>query len=377
MDARKTVVIVTPGAQTGTGGIAKIVDHTVRCWPADSQFKLKVVDTYGTSGPVRGAVQMPFYFIGAMATVLYALLFGNVQILHLNMTERLSVWRKLTFATIGTIFGVPVIMHMHGADFSEYFEQLPKWRQGIVRRIMRSCSTVLVLGTYWKEFVAMRLAIPPNKIRVLYNAVPMAADQASKPAARCRLLFLGIVGERKGVDTLLSALAHPLMAAADWEAVIGGNGEVHRFEALAAKLGLTDRVKFTGLLDTAAVKDQFSEADIFVLPSRNEGLPVALIEAMSYGCAIVSTPVGSIGDAIISEESGLLVDAGDSEGLAQALFRLVDNSELRLQLGARAKNKFTASFTLPHYISELNSVYENATHQPVARRGVGLQRPIA
>ena len=376
MDSRKTVLILTPGARTRAGGIAKIVDHTVRNWPADSKFNLRVVDTYGTGGPVRGAIQMPFYFAGAMLSVLAALLSGNVDILHVNMTERLSVWRKLSFALLGIIFGVPVVMHMHGADFTEYFEQLPKWRQKIVRRIMHSCSITLVLGAYWKQLVAISLAIPINRIRILYNAVPLAAEPGRKSGAKCRLLFLGIVGERKGVDTLLSALAHPLMATADWEAIIGGNGEVSRFKALATELGLAGRVKFTGLLDAASVAEEFRQADVFVLPSRNEGLPVALIEAMSHGCAIVSTPVGSIADAIISEQTGLLVDIGDSDALAKALFRLVESRELRVQLGAAARTKFAASFTLPNYISELHAVYENVSLQPVATRGVRYQRPI-
>jgi glycosyltransferase involved in cell wall biosynthesis len=130
------------------------------------------------------------------------------------------------------------------------------------------------------------------------------------------------------------------------------------------------------LLDAASVAEEFRQADVFVLPSRNEGLPVALIEAMSHGCAIVSTPVGSIADAIISEQTGLLVDIGDSDALAKALFRLVESRELRVRLGAAARTKFAASFTLPNYISELHAVYENVSLQPVATRGVRYQRPI-
>jgi glycosyltransferase involved in cell wall biosynthesis len=369
MDARKTVLLLTPGAQAAPGGIARIVDYTVRGWPSDSPFRLRVVDTYGPGS----IIMMPLHFFLAITTLLYALLFDNVHLLHVNMSERLSVTRKLLMARIGVAFGVPVVIHMHGASFADYFERLPNWRRNAIRRTMRSCSTVIVLGSYWRDFAVARLRIPHHKVRILYNAVPLTQLAEKNPALKCRLVFLGVVGQRKGVDTLLSALSHPLLADGEWDAVIGGNGEVARFKAFAAKLGIAHRVKFTGLLDEEGVKDQLSQADIFVLPSRNEGLPVAILEAMSYGCAIVTTPVGSIKDAIIQEKTGLLVDADDHVALAGALSRLVENSTLRRTLGAAARAKFQASFGLPYYVSELESVYQNATVRTDPSAGVRYQ----
>ena len=136
------------------------------------------------------------------------------------------------------------------------------------------------------------------------------------------------------------------MRELDWEAVIAGNGTVETARERAAALGLADRVEIPGWVDAATVSSLLATADIFVLPSHNEGLPVAILEAMGAGLPVVATPVGAIPELVIANENGILVPPGSASALAGALAALIRNPELRIRLGNSARHRVERHFRL-------------------------------
>jgi glycosyltransferase involved in cell wall biosynthesis len=201
---------------------------------------------------------------------------------------------------------------------------------------------------------------------VIHNAVPLPALPAPRAGSvRRRIVALGLLGPRKGTPELLDALGTPAMRELDWEAIIGGNGEVEASRARAAALGLADRVQIPGWVDPATVSALLAGADIFVLPSHHEGLPVAILEAMASGLPVVTTPVGAIPEIVVAHETGLLVPPGAVEALAAALADLVKNPELRARLGKNARALVERDFRIEVIAERFLSIYrERAKRAP-------------
>lgn len=362
---RRSVLVLSPGGRRARGGIGRMVTYFAGAWPVPD-LPLTVVDTYGPGfKPV-----MPFYFAGAVLSLLWAGATGQAAAVHIHMSERLSVVRKGILVYLARALGVPVILHLHGADFADWFQGLaPVWQQR-VRRMIQCADRLVVLGRAWETFALTVLEMPAGRVAVLHNAVPtpdLAARRAPVAGAPCRLLVLGEVGLRKGSDVLLEALANPVMRRSDWTVDIAGNGEVERFQARAATLGLGPQVRFLGWTSAATTRDLLAGADVLVLPSRNEGLPIAILEAMSWHLAVVATPVGTIADAIEHQRTGLLVPPGDAAALAAALAALLDDPGLRLRLARAARERHLTGFALPPYLAGLEAVFRAAIAEHQAR----------
>jgi glycosyltransferase involved in cell wall biosynthesis len=139
----------------------------------------------------------------------------------------------------------------------------------------------------------------------VYNGVPDPDVQRPVPRqTTCELLFAGVLNERKGLRDLLTALASERLRHAPWHLSIAGNGDETPFRNQSDMSGIADKVTFLGWLPSPEMRDLFAASDVLVLPSRNEGLPMVIVEAMASGLAVISTPVGSIGDAIVKVSMG-------------------------------------------------------------------------
>ncbi len=350
------VLMATPGGRRGKGGMTSLVNYLVEALPARLPgVGFGIVDTYGP-GPFW---LMPFHFAGSIAQVIAARLGGRVDLLHIHMAHYGSAVRKLFLALVATTLGLRTVMHMHGSDFHIYYRGLPRWYQRALVATLKRCERVVVIGGFWRGFVVGELGLDPVRVVLIHNGVPRP-DRPREPAAAGtapRLLMLGELGPRKGTPELIAALATPALRARAWTATLAGNGPVEHYRAEVASLGLADRIALPGWRDAAEVRALLAASDLFVLPSRLEGLPVAILEAMAGGAAVIATPVGAIADAIVDGETGLLVPPGDVAALADAIGRLLDDAALRARLAANARARFEAMFTIDRTADAVAAMY--------------------
>ncbi len=288
----------------------------------------------------------------ALARFAGLLLCGRVALLHSHATVRGSFWRKALFAELARLFRVPVILHLHGWD-----ERLARGARGaLARRQLERADRVIVLTRALRRQVLD--AAPGARVEVIANHVELPEPPRHREHADPHLLFLGLLGARKGVPELLQAFrfVHAALPAA--RLVLAGNGEERSIGQEIAALGLDGCVDVMGWVPEERKAAVFADADLLVLPSHREGLPLAVLEAMSFGLPVVATRVGGIPDVLTDGVEGFLVDEGDIEGLADRLTRLAADPELRSRLGAAGRRRVASTFSAAAVLPRLERLYE-------------------
>jgi len=211
--------------------------------------------------------------------------------------------------------------------------------QGLRQALYRKADAVVVQTNAVSTW-AKRLA-RPDAVRVIPNPVAVEAPHLpprSTPSSRTRtVVAMGSLSKPKGFDLLLQAFAQCVYTRSGWYLEIMGDGaERAKLEALAGTLGITDQVHFHGRVFNPTTI--LTCADLFVLSSRYEGFPNALLEAMACGIAVVATDCPSGPRDIIRDGiDGLLVPAENMDALSHAMGALMDNPEHRVNLGRRAR----------------------------------------
>jgi glycosyltransferase involved in cell wall biosynthesis len=181
-------------------------------------------------------------------------------------------------------------------------------------------------------------------------------------SAECtaKLLFLGRIGEHKGADRILRAIAKlPDAVRGRVRLCMAGDGAVDEACALAEQLGLASQVEIRGWIAGAEKEAWMRQTNVFILPSRNEGLPMAMLEAMAWGKALIVSPVGGIPEFVTDGVEGFLVPPDDIDAIADAIRKLAENPELRMQMGMAARKR-VEPLDIQNYRIRLGEIYREA-----------------
>ena len=234
---------------------------------------------------------------------------------------------------------VPRVVTAHGADIYALRDRVSVWSK---RRVLRRADAVTAMNAEMTGRL-VELGAAPEKVHVL----PMGADVDTVRSAGAgvervpgRIVFVGRLVEKKGVAVLLDALR--LLEPDGWSMEVVGDGPLRaELERRAAGLPVT----FTGSLPRGGVALAYASAEIVAVPSVSaasgdqDGLPVALLEAMAAGCPVVGSDIAGIDTAVVDGDSGLLVPPGDPAALAGALAGLLADPDRRAKLGAAARTR--------------------------------------
>jgi glycosyltransferase involved in cell wall biosynthesis len=357
---KKEALIVLPGGCAQRGGIGQAVRNLLEGWRGWRDApSYRVVDSWHIEWKIRRSPISPLYFVGAIVLIVAARCRGRLGLLHLNMAPGGSILRKGLLVWLGALLRTPVIVHVHASSIADQVRHLPTTAQALLRITLNRARFLVVLGRCWRDFFVEELGIDARRVVAIPCGVP-EPDTPGRTAAQddlIRLLFLGRLGNRKGTPEVLQALASPRLRALSWSLVLAGDGDLAAMRARSELLGIAGRCKFAGWLERPQVMELLASSDVLVLPSRAEGLPVAILEAMACGLAIVTTPVGAIEDAITDHETGLLVPAGDAGAMAIALEKLILDAKLRTVLGRAAHARYGREFTVELYAARIRRLY--------------------
>jgi glycosyltransferase involved in cell wall biosynthesis len=334
------------------GGIATCQKLIVKYAPTELQIEHVTSFNDGLIGSKL------IIFAQALIKLVRIFIFQKIDIVHIHVSERGSILRKSIIALIAFVFRKPVLIHAHGAEFHLNYPQLPELAKQLVAKIFRQSNGLIVLSNSWKEYYVLNLGLNPQQVFVLSNPTEISQHlNKNKDNNKVTLLFCGRVGERKGTFDLIRAFANlPTEQKNRAELIIAGDGDVEQGQKLIETLNISEYVTFLGWVNSDQRDKLLAKADVFLLPSYNEGLPMAILEAMSWELPVITTPVGGIPELIISNENGLLVEPGDVENLSAAMQSLISNEELRLKLGKSAR-KSVMPFDIKNYMKSLLNIY--------------------
>lgn len=309
-------ILVVGPSKTTRGGVTSVITahQNFSFWKNNNCMWIESYDDFNNINKIK-------YFLKSI--VQYLININSSDTVYIHIALGTSAIRKFFFFIIAKIFNKKVILHFHTPGNAK---EIPKdiWK---VKFMFKNSSKVVVLSKGWKEMIFKEFKI--SNIRCIENPSP---SQPSNIKKGNYILFMGTLSERKGYKDLLIAFSKIKNDFTDWKIELCGNGDLGRVKNLISDLELSNNVIVNGWVNEKERYEAFSRAAIFCLPSYAEGLPVAVLEGLSYKCVILTTPVGGIPDYFESEENSILIQPGDIDGLSKALKRLMKDEILRQKL---------------------------------------------
>ncbi|TCD01980.1 glycosyltransferase family 1 protein [Pedobacter frigidisoli] len=318
----KKVVIIGPSISRTKGGMASVLKGFMDRADDFRGFELTLLTSHveGSAGE-----KLQFFF-----KCLIKLMFTkSVSLVHVHTACDASFYRKAIFTFVCKLRKIPVFIHIHGADFDSFYLNSNKFIQGIISKTLKSATRVIVLSKYWQDFFYENMKL--ENVVVLFNAVncELFNTCVTVPKNISSFLFLGRLGERKGTYDLINAIdkLSKDIECENLSFVFAGDGEIDKVKEIISDKNLGKYIDVLGWIDEKMKLEALSKSDTVVLPSYNEGLPVALLEAMAAGKVVLSTPVGGIPDLVYEDVNGFLIKPGDVDALASRIKYIAHNPD--------------------------------------------------
>jgi len=356
------------------GGMASYVEQFLRS-PVTRAFDVKNVrsDQIGKYAAV-GARRKLLNVVNCVvlcAALLRSLLEYRPAIVHVQSNSYTGFYEKSVLTFLARSAGRKVLMHLQGGGFRDFYDRSPD----TLRRLIRACLNIhhrVVANSRQMRQDLLDMGVPSRRITVLDNAVfvpPTGIWNGAGPVPGARdrsdttvtVLFLNRLAPAKGVAELIESAGRVCSVHPDVRfRIVGPDDPRERPVRDQVRMhGLEGRVEVPGPIAEEAKDAAFRAADIYVLPSHVEGMPIGLLEAMSYGLPCVVTPVGGIAGVVQDGVNGLLVPPRDSAALASAIEQLVEDPALRRRLGTAARETITRRFNWVTRAQEFIDLYSS------------------
>jgi len=257
----------------------------------------------------------------------------EIQIVHVHGASNASFRRKKIFINLAKMFGKKVVYHCHGAEFKRFVDN----NLQTVAKTLKKCDCIIALSESWKQW--FEETFHHNNVIVIKNVIPYPCSHPIEHD-KFTLIFLGRLGERKGIYDLLDVLSeHKDEFAGKIEFLFGGDGDVDEVLSIIKQNGIENIAKYQGWVDGNKKEKLLNIADAYILPSYNEGLPISILEAMSYSLPVISTKVGGIPEILENGENGYIMEPGDNEAIYHAVKLLLADKDKAKMMGRKSYQK--------------------------------------
>lgn len=280
------------------------------------------------------------------------------DLVHIHSSFGPSFYRKMPFILWSVSRGIPVVNHIHGAEFDSFYENAPASKKRRVRRVYRKCTRFIVLSEEWKEKIAQ--IVPADRIDVIENYCVLPEKICHEERRQNQILFLGALEERKGCYDMPVIFESVKRKCPDARLVMAGDGQMEQVKEAFDQKNLLAGVTFTGWVRGQEKDKLLQQSAVFLFPSYNEGMPMAVLEAMGYGLGIVTTTVGGIPQLIAHGKSGFLEAPGDLTAMAEDVSELIRNDGLCRDMGKAARETVEQKYSLKMHLRKLEETYRKA-----------------
>lgn len=348
----KIRVLMCGSERNEKGGMNSVIDQLM-----NHDWASNITLSYCATHISGNLIKKILFFSKAYLNINKELKEDSFDIIHMHMSYKGSFYRKYYIAKKCKKYNKKVIIHLHGSEFKDFYRNGNGMLKNKIKQLFTFVDKTIVLGTDWQQFI---LEIAPNAhIEIINNAIYIPKLGKKSESDIPNLLFLGALIKRKGVIDLLKSLAELNKENINSYILnIAGSGdEESNLKEYVNENNLTNNVKFLGWINSDKKRNILESTDIFVLPSYNEGLPIAILEALSYGIPVISTNVGSISEAVLDNKNGYLFEPGDIMALKNSLKNLILNSNIRKELAKNARKIALDNFSEDIFFEKIRRIY--------------------
>ena len=338
------------------GGITTLITEILKSALKD-EFEFTYIESQAED---FGKFGKAFLALQAIIRFIWICFWKRPKLVYVHLGSNASLYRESIFIFLAKLFGQKVIAHFHAGDIDNYYPFQSKIGKKFIRTAIGVCDSVIAVShesaRQLKNITGSpKISVIPNAIDTsVFNQSNCSAEDDSQTDGTIRLLFVGAVGKLKGERDLIKALAILRDSKPNLKVSFLGHG-AENLKGYCEELGVIDFVEYLGAVSMSERIRFFQKADIFVLPTYAEAMPMSVIEAMAAGLPVISTPVGGIPELIEDGVNGLLFSPGDSEALAEKISFLLNNKNLRIELGRKAKKKAREQMDFRPFANQLGS----------------------
>jgi glycosyltransferase involved in cell wall biosynthesis len=348
------IIIFGPDVK-GRGGIASVIQTYISS--ADAGFNFKTINSYSTGQGKKNLI----IFLKSLFFLIGILIFKRPDLVYIHAASRGSFFRKSLVVLSCRILCVPVMLHLHGGGFKEFYYGLSSFLQCYIRFIIRTSSSFVVLSTGWKTWFMNEVDNFTN-IRVIQNGVKESRESPKSKDDK-KIIFAGRLVKGKGLEDLFQALAYLKSDGCAISLVVAGDGNVTEYQDLAVKLGIKANVTFAGWVERKELDVLMASARCLVLPSYAEGMPMCILEAFANKLPVVATTVGAIPEILKHGTDGYLYPPGDIEKLSSFLKIYAENKESSIKHGLAGFKKYSEQYSETVFINETNQAIYNVLNK--------------
>ena len=345
------IIFLGTDFKIGQGGIASVLTEYEKIFPA-----AKFISTTASKGSLSNLMS----FCRALFILPYWLIKEPNSVVHIHGASFNSFYRKFIFIKVSQLFGSKVVYHIHGGQFQFFYETANRRAQNLISNAVNSVDCIICLSGNWRNFFVSNFK--PKKIEVIANIIPQRNSISRSDALNTfplNFVFLGDISKPKGVWWLMETCTENKL---DWEGKIkiklAGKGEILSLLQDIEKNDLEKIMEYVGWISGDEKEQMLKTSDVFILPSYNEGLPISILEAMSYSLPVISTNVGGIPEIVEQHKNGILVEPGNSEQLTEAIDFAINNSKKFLSYGAKNLERVKHHFPV-NVKEELTLLYQS------------------
>ena len=338
------------------GGMATVMANL-----ADSRLandcQLVLIDTAKRTTEGRNVWAAISYQLKLLWRVVSAIWRTHAQIVHIHTCSGFTFWRDVLHMMAARIMGCRVVWHIHGGFFDRFVAAMPSAGACLYRSVLQKSDAVIVLSSHWRH--CLNATARNVHWKVVANGTSIPTDSC-RPSCHTTFLFIGNITVDKGVAELIQAFARLRSRNIPCKLLLVGNGPASdECESLIRSLKCADDIEMPGVLEGLQKRQAFEAAGCFVLPSKAEGLPMAMLEAMACGLPVIATSVGGIPEAVTDGQEGYLVPPQDVDTLADRMSRLATDAGLREQMGRKARKRVVTEFSLGEACDRILDVYQS------------------
>lgn len=349
------VLVIGPSANRSKGGMSTVIaemnDDKALC----DEFSIDFYESYIDGNRIK----VLFFSIYSYIKFILMGMAKKYDIYHIHAASYGSTFRKFLYIHSIKKNHKKVVFHIHGAEYETFFNSLSTKKQQKIIQVLESVDSVIALSQTWKNKFESMFGI--TNCFVVENGINI---DKLKPAindikqSQHTMISLGRLGKRKGTYDLIDAIDGVIKHVRDLKIYLAGDGDVEEVQKLISIKGLDNNIEVTGWINFDQKVELLQKCSVLLLPSYNEGLPMAILESMASGKAIISTNVGAIPE-VVTSDNGILINPGDVKSLENAIIELAEHDDIISEMSKNNIRKIYNNYSVNIMHEKIRNIYLN------------------